>query len=223
MDPQGHDQQDESHYRAIESFQFSRLVSVALIAIVAGLIPWTVFLAIKLPIRYTARHWTLLWVGFDIILMIVLAYTAWAAWFRKQIMVVMAIVTGTMLAADAWFDVITSLGKRGEWVTLGTALLAEIPGSIFFFWLARAVILRSITNVYKMAGIVSPPVRLRDASVLYALSPLSAERKNLPSSAERKKVDHVSTSIKLPGGPTGQKRASSGSEVASCPDQEEPR
>ncbi|MCL5948183.1 MAG: hypothetical protein M1420_03350 [Actinobacteria bacterium] len=166
-----------SNHHGIDIVHFNRVVSFALVAIVAGLIPWTVFLAIKLPIRYRAHHWTLLWVGFDVILMAVLAYTAWAAWFRKQIMVVMAIVAGTMLMADAWFDVITSLGHRGDWITLATALLAEIPGAVFFFWLARTVILRSIANVYRLAGAADPPARLRDASVLYDLSPLSSGRK----------------------------------------------
>ncbi len=189
MDMQGHEQQRERNHHDIDLLHFSRLVSVALVAVVAGLIPWTIFLAIKLPIRYTARHWTLLWVGFDVVLMIVMAYTAWAAWFRKQIMVLTAIVAGTMLATDAWFDVITSLGKRGEWVTLSTAFLAEIPGSIFFFWLARAVILRSITNAYKMASISDSPVRLRDASALYTLSPLSQERKKVNSLLDRKPSD----------------------------------
>ncbi|MHB8263917.1 MAG: hypothetical protein ACYDGY_09270 [Acidimicrobiales bacterium] len=164
-------------HHGIDIVHFDRAVSFILVAIVAGLIPWTVFLAIKLPVRYRAHHWTLLWVGFDIVLMGVLAYTAWAAWFRKQIMVVMAIVAGTMLMADAWFDVITSIGHRGDWVTLATALLAELPGAVFFFWLARAVILRSIANVYKLAGQPDPPSRLRDASVLYDLSPLSGTRK----------------------------------------------
>ena len=172
MDTSDYDYQPAGyHQHGIDTVRFNKAVSFVLVAIVAGLIPWTVFLAIKLPIRYQAHHWTLLWVGFDVILMVVLAYTAWAAWFRRQVMVVMAIVAGTMLAADVWFDVITSLGRRGEWVTITTALLAELPGSIFFFWLARKVILRSISNVYRLAGMGNAPVRLRDAFILYTLSP----------------------------------------------------
>ncbi len=220
MDTQNYDKQEQNHHYSIDLLRFNKLVSLALIAIVAGLIPWTVFLAIKLPIRYTARHWTLLWVGFDLVLMIVLAYTAWAAWFRKQIMVVMSIVAGTMLAADAWFDVITSLGKRGEWITLLTAFLAEIPGSIFFFWLARAVILRSIDNVYKMAGIASSPPRLRDTSVLYTLSSLSTEHKNLPLPTGSKKANSPLDG-ELSGQSTEQKQVSPGLGVTSAPGKKE--
>jgi hypothetical protein len=42
----------------------------------AGLIPWIVLLAITLPHRYVAGHWTVTWVGFDTALLGCLAATA---------------------------------------------------------------------------------------------------------------------------------------------------
>lgn len=41
------------------------------------MIPWIAVLAGRLPRRYTAAHWTLTWVGFDIALGGCLAVTAW--------------------------------------------------------------------------------------------------------------------------------------------------
>jgi hypothetical protein len=49
-----------------------------------GLIPWIVLLAITLPHRYVASHWTVTWVGFDIVLLGCLAPTAWLAWRRLR-------------------------------------------------------------------------------------------------------------------------------------------
>jgi hypothetical protein len=42
-----------------------------------------VLLAITLPHRYVAGHWTVTWVGFDITLLGCLALTAWLAWRRR--------------------------------------------------------------------------------------------------------------------------------------------
>ena len=55
-----------------------RFVIVLTVASV-GLVPWIVLLALTLPHRYLAGHWTLTWVGFDIFLLSGLALTAWLA------------------------------------------------------------------------------------------------------------------------------------------------
>src|SRR5205823_5134745 len=43
-----------------------------------GLVGWTVALAVRLPTRYTAGHWNVAWVGFDVILLVSVIATAWA-------------------------------------------------------------------------------------------------------------------------------------------------
>ncbi len=70
----------------------NRFVAVLLILVVAGMLPWTGYLAYTLPSHYEARHWNVVWSGFDVVLMAVLGYSAWAAWFRHQIMVATALV-----------------------------------------------------------------------------------------------------------------------------------
>jgi len=50
-----------------------------------ALIPWTVLLGLTLPPKYDAGHWNVLWTGFDVGLLFVLGYAAWAAWFRGEL------------------------------------------------------------------------------------------------------------------------------------------
>ena len=116
------------------------------------MIPWTVFLGYTLPRRYEAGHWSLLWIGFDVILYAVLSAFAWLTWKRRQLMLVMAIIAGTLLFCDAWFDVITSWGNRDHWVTVITALFAELPLAALMFWLAYRAIRRSLTAYYAIIG-----------------------------------------------------------------------
>jgi hypothetical protein len=67
------------------------------------------------------------WVGFDIALVVMLSWTAWNAWHRRQMLVVTAIVTATLLVCDAWFDIVLDWGTRQVAVPIATATLAELP------------------------------------------------------------------------------------------------
>jgi len=118
----------------------NRRVATLAGAAVLFMIPWMVHLGLTLPGRYDAQHWRLLWVGFDTFEVVVLVHVAWSAWFRRQVTLVSAIVAGTLLFSDAWFDVVTSFGSRDEWVTLSTALAGELPLALFFFWIARRIL-----------------------------------------------------------------------------------
>lgn len=148
--------------------RLSHRVAKVIAVVVLGLIPWIVYLALELPPRYRARNWAALWVGFDIILIVVLSYAAWAIWFRRQIMVATALVAGTLFACDAWFDVLTSFGSRGQWETLITALGGEIPAAVAFFWIAHRGMRRTVQAFHDLSGAGGPPPRMRDAPVLSA-------------------------------------------------------
>ena len=132
--------------------RLGRLIAVAVGLAALFMIPWTVFLGYTLPRRYDARHWSLLWIGFDVILCVVLTTFAWLTWKRRQLMLVTAIIAGTLLFCDAWFDVITSWGNRDHWVTVITALFAELPLAAFMFWLAYRAIRRSLAAYYAIIG-----------------------------------------------------------------------
>jgi hypothetical protein len=48
-------------------------------AVAVALVPWTLWLTLTLPREHLTHHWRLAWVGFDIVLAVVLAVTAYAA------------------------------------------------------------------------------------------------------------------------------------------------
>ena len=145
----------------------AELVATCFLLIAAGMVPWTVFLGLSLPPRYDAGHWDLLWTGFDAGLICVLSYAAWAAWFHRQVIAATAIVAGTLLLCDAWFDIITSLGHGDQWITLFTGFGGELPLAVFLFWLYRKIVLASFATFHARLGDGLAPQRLRDAQILF--------------------------------------------------------
>ena len=91
-----------------------------------GLIPWTIFLGLTLPQGYTAQHWQLTWVGFDVLLLVFMTATAVLGFTHHHLLTLFAFTTGVLLVCDAWFDVLTA--KRGDLVVaVLTAALGELP------------------------------------------------------------------------------------------------
>ncbi len=95
------------------------------------LIPWTIGLALTLPKHYVTSHWRAEWIGFDVALMVGLAVTAWSLWRRRQSAIPAALITGTLLFSDAWFDVLSSSSRSDLMISLASAVFAEIPLGIF--------------------------------------------------------------------------------------------
>ena len=137
------------------------LVAAACCVILAG---WIVVLAATLPHRFDAHHWRAVWVNFDILLLAAFAATAWAIWRQRQVLILLLMVTGTMLCCDAWFDVGTSLATSGFWISLLSAVFAELPLAFLAFAGARrllratvaAGILASSRTQVSQAGGTSP-------------------------------------------------------------------
>jgi hypothetical protein len=109
-------------------------------ACAVALVPWTIVLALTLPRSYDSRHWRLTWVGFDVLLLIMMALTAFFGWRRRQAVIASAVVTGTLLVCDAWFDISLDLGTSGIWMSLASAVLIELPLALFLFSRARLLI-----------------------------------------------------------------------------------
>ena len=154
--------------RARLGTDLSRWFSAGIVALLLGLIPWTAFLAVTLHGRFEARHWDVAWVGFDAVLIAVFAYTAWAAWFRRQILVATALVAATLLLCDAWFDVTMSLGTPDQTVTIATALLVELPLALFLFWCAHRIMVRTVAAFRSLLGDDRVTGRLSQAPLLFA-------------------------------------------------------
>ena len=98
-----------------------------MLACVAALIPWIVYLAITLPSHYEARNWVATWVGFDVILLAMLVATAVFGWRRRLLLLPTAFASGVLLVCDAWFDVLTSQRGADLVQALLTAFLVELP------------------------------------------------------------------------------------------------
>jgi hypothetical protein len=110
-------------------------VMVVFGAIGVGLLPWTLWLSSSLKPHHATDHWDVAWAGFDTGLAAAFVLTALAAWRRSPWISVAAAATGTLLVADAWFDIV--LESHGEllWAVL-FAVCAELPLAAVCFWIA---------------------------------------------------------------------------------------
>lgn len=113
------------------------LVSAACCVVLAV---WIVIIAATLPRHFNAHHWRGVWVNFDVFLLAAFAATAWAIWRERQVLILLLVGIGTMLCCDAWFDVGTSLATSDLWISLGSALVAELPLAFLAFAGARRLL-----------------------------------------------------------------------------------
>lgn len=191
---------EPSAFGPVPTKTINRRVSALAATVALFMIPWMIFLGLTLPPHYEARHWQLLWIGFDVFEVAALAHVAWSAWFRRQVTLVSTIVAAVLLFSDAWFDVITSFGNRDQWVTIATALLGELPLAFFFLWIARRILLRMVASLHLAQGGHGPPPPLRQARVLaHAVRP---ERAALAKGSPRGDQSGSSRS----GGPSSHRR-----------------
>lgn len=105
----------------------------------AALVPWTLWLAYDLPGRHVAHHWDVAWAGFDAAMAGLLLATAVAALRRSPWIQSTAVAAATMLACDAWFDILTASRGVEQALAVATALLVELPLAVICLWVARDV------------------------------------------------------------------------------------
>lgn len=136
----------------------------ALVVGSAGLVVWTVYLAIALPKRYDANNWGAAWVGLDVMEVIALLATTWAAIKRRVVLVFFATAAATMLLLDAWFDV-TTARSGGFLESLLGALIVEIPAALVLYWMAVATLRRAtrawLADERPLGAIEVPPIEGR--------------------------------------------------------------
>jgi hypothetical protein len=128
-----------------------------IIAVVCvGLAAWIGLLAVTLPSRYTATEWAPAWVGFDVALLAAFAATGWALWQRRQVVIGCLVVTATLLCCDAWFDCVLDWGTSGFWLSLASALLAELPVAAVLVLRARWLLRMTMRMVMSQTGHIGP-------------------------------------------------------------------
>jgi hypothetical protein len=121
---------------------------VALMTLCAAvLVPWTAYLGVSLPARYVARHWTITWIGFDVVLIVMFGSTAVLGLLRRQLVVVAAFSSGVLLLCDAWFDV-TTANAHDRPVSIATAVIAEVPIAVLLMSSALRLIRITVRRVF---------------------------------------------------------------------------
>jgi len=117
----------------------SRRAALAYMFMGVALIPRTVYLAISLPKREIDTHYRGDWVGFDLLLVLAIVFTAYYAFRMDDRVQLPAMATATLLVVDAWFDVMTAGDRQATFEALLMALLVELPAALFSLLLARQV------------------------------------------------------------------------------------
>jgi hypothetical protein len=133
-----------------------RLLIVAALVCAVGLAAWIGVLAVTLPWRYRAGGWSAAWVGFDGVLFLAFAATAWAAWRRRQILILCLIVVATLLCCDAWFDTTLDWGTPGFAASLTLALLVELPLAVLAVVGARRLLRLTFSRLDTLRGNTGP-------------------------------------------------------------------
>ncbi len=106
-----------------------------------------------LPSRHEAAHWNLAWVGFDAMLVVVLALLASALLRRSPWLPHLAVATAALLACDTWFDITTATPGRELVVASLEAALVELPlGALCLLIAMRTERVRHIQAVRTPSG-----------------------------------------------------------------------
>jgi hypothetical protein len=135
-----------------------RRLSIAAAAIGAlVMLPWIGYLASSLPLAESGGAWRIAWVGFDIMLAVVLTLTAWLGFRRRQVAILGLLVAATMLVTDAWFDVALSYGTREQWGAVLSAVFLEIPFALLLASSALSILRRTSATVARLRGQEEPP------------------------------------------------------------------
>lgn len=191
--------------------QYERRRTIALAVIVTccvALAAWTGLLAATLPHYYRAGGWRGAWVGFDIVLLAAFAATGWAAWRRRQVLIICLVVLATLLCCDAWFDVVLDSHTKGFEVSLLSAVIIELPLALLAIAGARRLFRLTIGTVGRRGGYPGPVPPLWQIPLLGVgsdaqLRDLLPQRATAPSggSGQSSLVRGMSLTTRMSSGP----------------------
>jgi hypothetical protein len=135
-------------------------VLVLIVASCIILAAWIGYLAVSLPAFYRTGSWRGAWVGYDFAELVVFAAAGWAAWRRRQLLIIVLAVLATLLICDAWFDVVLDVRTAGFWESLTSALVIELPLAVIAILMARRLLRLAIGRVLQYEGLTGavPPL-----------------------------------------------------------------
>ncbi|MGV9663548.1 hypothetical protein ACWDUL_10105 [Nocardia niigatensis] len=141
-----------------------------LLTVVTGslvfLIPWIAYLSVSLPSERQVDQWDIAWVGFDFALVGAIGMTAWTAWRRRQIFIPWAMVTGTLLICDAWFDIVLDWNTPDLWFAVLSAVVGELPLAALLFYAARRLLRLTVERAWALTGHTGPAPRVSRVELL---------------------------------------------------------
>jgi hypothetical protein len=141
------------------------IVLTAIVVCCVVLAAWIGVLAVTLPRHYQAGGWRGAWVGFDIVLLTVFALTGWAAWKRRQLLIICLIVLATLLCCDAWFDVTLDAHTSGFDLSVLSAVCVELPLAALASLGARRLLRMNFSLIRRYAGEDGPAPSLRQGQL----------------------------------------------------------
>ena len=137
------------------------------------MLPWIGYLASSLPLAESGGAWRVAWVGFDVMLAVVLMMTAWLGFRRRQVAILGLLVASTMLLTDAWFDVALSFGTHEQWGAILSAGILEIPFAVLLASSAISILQRTSSTVARLRGHPGQAPSLRHQHFLVSPPPTS--------------------------------------------------
>jgi hypothetical protein len=102
-----------------------------------AMVPWILGLAASLPDRYVTNHWNVTWVGFDILELVSFAVTSWTAWRRCPAAPAATVVSVTLLACDAWFNM-TTISTTADLIAGVVTAAAGLPYAVALLYLRQS-------------------------------------------------------------------------------------
>ena len=138
-----------------------KILLAAIVVCCLVLAVWIGVLAATLPRYYRAGGWRGAWVGFDLAELAAFLVTGWAAWRRRQILIICLVVLATLLCCDAWFDVVLNARTKDFLLSLLSALLIELPLAAVAILLARRLMRTTNAVLLRSQGVCGPVPRLR--------------------------------------------------------------
>ncbi len=115
-----------------KSFRITRL----LVGCAVVLVGWIGVLSATLGSAETVRHWSLTWVGLDVLEVAGLVATAVLVRRRSPLVASVGAATAALFAVDAWFDVATAATGWPSLLAILLALVFELPLAVLCAWLS---------------------------------------------------------------------------------------
>lgn len=119
------------------------------------LIPWTFYLSVTLPSHHLSSHWDMSWVGLDIGITILLLLSALLAYLESDWVVISSSAMGSLLVADAWFDIMGAHAGSDLRESVAMAIFVELPLAAINYIVAHRIVQKNQRPITDLAEVIS--------------------------------------------------------------------